>query len=110
MAANKLTFHQEIVNGYRFRMVSLPGGVFEMGDAENKSWLKATPVHQVELSSFSIGEYPVTQALWKAVKGDVNSSYFKGGNRPVEQVSWNEIVVGEEERSSFLQKLNACPC
>ena len=33
---------------------------------------------------------PVTQALWEAVMGD-NPSRFKSPDRPVEQVSWNDV-------------------
>jgi formylglycine-generating enzyme required for sulfatase activity len=47
-----------------------------------------------------MGKYTVTQAQWKAVASlpkvsrDLNPepSYHKGANRPVEQVSWNEMV------------------
>jgi len=79
-------------------MVFVEGGTFMMGsnsgDADEK------PVHEVTLSSFSIGKYEVTQAQWQAVMGD-NPSYFKGcENCPVEMVSWNDI-------QGYIQKLNA---
>jgi formylglycine-generating enzyme required for sulfatase activity len=35
-----------------------------------------------------MGKYEVTQAQWMAVMGN-NPSYFRGENRPVEQVSWD---------------------
>ena len=50
-------------------------------------------------SPFYIGETEVTQALWEAAMGS-NPSYFKGSNRPVEQVSWNEC-------QTFISKLNS---
>jgi formylglycine-generating enzyme required for sulfatase activity len=56
-------------------------------------------VHQVTLSNYYIGETEVTQALWSAVMGE-NPSNFKGDNRPVEQVSWNDC-------QTFISKLNA---
>ena len=40
---------------------------------------------------FWMGQTEVTQALYQAVMGD-NPSYFKGGNRPVERVSWFDAV------------------
>ena len=50
-------------------------------------------------SPFYIGETEVTQALWEAVMGS-NPSYFKGADRPVEQVSWDDC-------QTFINKLNA---
>jgi len=67
------------------QMVSVTGGTFQMGGV-------ATPVHQVTLSNYSIGKFPVTQAQWEAVM-ESNPSHFRGQNdRPVEMVSWNDIV------------------
>jgi formylglycine-generating enzyme required for sulfatase activity len=79
-------------------MVKIPEGDFIMGDIKGEhSWEK--PEHPVHVPSFHIGKYPVTQALWEKVMGN-NPSYFKGKNRPVEQVSWNDIT------EEFLPKLN----
>ena len=50
---------------------------------------------------YSICKYEVTQALWDAVMGG-NPSEFKGEDRPVENVSWNDC-------QKFLEKLNALP-
>lgn len=49
--------------------------------------------------NYEIGKYEVTQAQWEAVMGN-NPSKFKGPNRPVENVSWNDI-------QEYLRKLNA---
>jgi len=104
-------YHTETVNGHTFRLRYLPGGVFDMGSKETERAIgKESPIHKVELSPFYIGEYPVTQALWKAVMGaDNNPSRFIGDNRPVEQVSWTDIVEGnkgDDSQLAFLQKLN----
>ena len=45
-----------------------------------------------------MGETQVTQALWEAVMGN-NPSEFKGGERPVEHVSWNDC-------QEFIRNLN----
>jgi hypothetical protein len=51
------------------------------------------------LPSFYIGKYEVTQAQYQAIMG-VNPSKFKGSNRPVENVSWDDA-------QEFITKLNA---
>ncbi len=90
------------VNGVSFDMVLVEGGTFTMGatpeqgsDADSGE----KPAHQVTLSSFMIGKYEVTQALWTAVMGS-NPSSFKGDNLPVECVSWNDC-------QTFIKKLNS---
>lgn len=41
-------------------------------------------------NSFYIGKTSVTQRQWKMIMGK-NPSHFKGEDRPVEMVSWNEV-------------------
>ena len=89
------------VNGVSFTMIAVEGGTFQMGatseqgsDAESDE----KPVHSVTLSDYYIGETEVTQELWTAVMGN-NPSYYKGNNKPVEQVSWNDC-------QKFITKLN----
>ena len=51
-------------------------------------------------SHFIWENIPVTQSEWEAVMGE-NPSYFKkGGDHPVEQVSWNKV-------QEFIKKLNS---
>jgi len=80
-------------------MVTIPSGSFKMGSNEDSS---EKPIHNVQIKSFKMGKYEVTQAQWKAVMGSnlgSTPSNFRGDNRPVEQVSWNDI-------QRFLGKLN----
>lgn len=51
-----------------------------------------------EIGDFSIGETQVTQDQWVSVMGS-NPSHFKGGDLPVESVSWNDC-------QDFISKLN----
>ena len=83
-------------------MVKVKGGTFTMGatgkqvsDARNNEKM----VHKVTLSDYYIGKYEVTQAEWEAVMGS-NPSYYKGDNRPVEKVSWDDC-------QKFVKKLNS---
>ncbi len=89
-----------VVNGVEFRMVAVEGGTFQMGATSEQQSPDSDekPVHQVTLSSFSIGETEVTQELWEAVMGS-NPSRFEGSQLPVERVSWNDC-------QTFITKLN----
>ncbi len=84
------------VKGQAIEMVWVEGGSFNMGS--NDGSIIEKPVHSVTLDGYYIGKYEVTQALWQAVMGS-NPSYFKGDNRPVEEVSWNDC-------QQFVSKLN----
>jgi formylglycine-generating enzyme required for sulfatase activity len=83
-------------------MVTIEGGTFTMGftsEQETKLDDLAKPAHSVTVSSFQIGKYEVTQAQWKAVM-KTDPSCFKGDNRPVETVSWDDV-------QEFISRLNA---
>lgn len=82
------------VTAHGIRFVLIPSGEFHMGDE------KEGPVHLVVISKpFYLGIYEITQAQWKAVMGK-NPSRFKGDDRPVENVSW-------EDAKKFIRRLNA---
>jgi formylglycine-generating enzyme required for sulfatase activity len=76
-------------------------GAFLMGSSEYEpNRLSDETQHQVTLTGFYMGKYPVTQAQYEAVMGN-NPSYFttavspetSTANRPVEQVSWYDAIV-----------------
>jgi formylglycine-generating enzyme required for sulfatase activity len=84
---------------YAFRMIPIEGNIgkepFDMGEGSNK--------HQVQVSDFYMSEHLVTQRLWAYIMSGTNKEYpsnFKGRNRPVERVSWNDIA------HQFLPKFN----
>lgn len=95
-------FRENLGNGVVLDMLAIPGGKFLMGSPENEPGRhdSESPQHQVSVKPFFMGKFPVTQAQWQAVAGfakvkiDLNPkpSHFKGANRPVESVSWDEAV------------------
>ncbi len=95
-------FPADLGNGIIIEMVSIPGGKFIMGspDTELHHDNRESPQHEVTVAPFSIGKTPVTQAQWKAVaalpqiKTSLKSdpSNCKGANRPVERVSWYDVI------------------
>lgn len=90
------------INGYTFTMIYVKGGTFTMGvtpeqgnDANNYE----EPAHSIMLNNYWIGQYEVTQGLWKAVMGN-NPAYFQEGDSlPVEQVNY-------EDCQDFVHRLN----
>ncbi len=101
--------HEQLGGGITLTLMLIPAGEFLMGapESEPESDRSERPQHRVKLESFLMGRYPVTQAQWRVVAGyplierklDPDPSGFKGENRPVEQVSW-------EEAKEFCQRLS----
>ncbi len=103
--------NQKEAQNYRLTMVAIPGGTFLMGSPPNEkdSFEDERPQHEVTVSNFFMGKYPITQAQWRVVASrkdlkvekdlDPDPSRFKdrGGSstrrdRPVEQVNWYDAV------------------
>jgi formylglycine-generating enzyme required for sulfatase activity len=99
----------------RLDMMQIPGGSFQMGQTESereelihqvgeddyqKYYARELPRHLVTVPSFFLSRTAITQAQWRAVAGyprsaqdlDPDPSQFKGENRPVEQVSWDDAT------------------
>jgi formylglycine-generating enzyme required for sulfatase activity len=95
-------YQQPLSDGIAITMVQIPAGSFQMGspDTEAERAEAEGPQHRVQLQSFFLGQTPVNQAQWKEVaswpqvnlKLNPNPANFKGANRPVEQVSWEEAM------------------
>ena len=94
------SFTEDLGNGIKLEMIAIPGGTFLMGSPENEAERtdNESPQHQVTVPSFFMGKYQLTQAQYQAIIG-LNPSRFKGDNRPVERVSWDDAVA-------FCRKLN----
>jgi formylglycine-generating enzyme required for sulfatase activity len=93
---------EDLGNGVQLELVEILGGSFPMGSPpdEPEQYEDEGPQHEVTLRDFFIGKFPITQAQWQAVaalpqvnlKLDSDPSSFKGSDRPVEGVSWQEVV------------------
>ncbi|MCL2928267.1 MAG: SUMF1/EgtB/PvdO family nonheme iron enzyme [Trichodesmium sp. MAG_R01] len=91
---------ENLGNGVTLEMVRIPGGRFLMGSRETEAERSDNegPQHHVDVPEFWMGKYVVTQQQWQAIMGN-DPSLFKGKNRPVERVSWNNAT-------EFCQKLS----
>jgi formylglycine-generating enzyme required for sulfatase activity len=71
-----------------------------MGSSTGKNLEREYPQHSVQIKPFFMSKFPITQAQWKAVASlpkvsivlDKEPAKFKGENRPVECVSWNDAM------------------
>lgn len=82
----------------QIQMVFIPAGSFWMGEQETVAGASdcERPKHLVQINSFYISKYPITQSQWEIVaalpeikrKLEIQPSEFKGENSPVECVSW----------------------
>jgi formylglycine-generating enzyme required for sulfatase activity len=96
--ASKLGLSKPFVAGLRGQAGDLavrwiPSGRFTMGSPTSEPDRSSDEVqHEVVLTrGFFLAETECTQAQWEKVMGG-NPSNFKGTERPVEQVSWNDAV------------------
>jgi formylglycine-generating enzyme required for sulfatase activity len=94
-------FREPLATDIGLEMVAIPSGKFMMGspETEHDRW-EGENLHEVIVQPFFIGKYPITQAQWRVIattpqidrKLNPNPSNFKGDNRPVEKVFWEEAV------------------
>ena len=104
----------QLPGGVTLEAVAISGGSFMMGapKREENSENYERPQHQVTLPPFLMGKYPVTQAQYRAIMGqdsslridELDPSCFKGDNRPVERVSWDQARAFCEALSKHLQE------
>ncbi len=89
------------VNGCTFNLVYVDGGTFTMGATEeqgDEADSDETPLFQVTLSDYMIGETEVTQQLWTAVMG-VGPIPYDGDLHPMKNISHDDCII-------FINKLN----
>jgi formylglycine-generating enzyme required for sulfatase activity len=97
----------EITSGVKIVMCWIQQGEFWMGSPEEEEGRHDDEAqHVVRITrGFWLAKTQTTQAQWQAVMG-ANPSYFKSEDRPVEQVSWDDICGNEHGTAGFLGKLN----
>jgi formylglycine-generating enzyme required for sulfatase activity len=90
------------VEGAKQRLRWIPPGSFWMGSPEDEEgrYPDEGPRHEETIASgFWMFDMPCTQILWEAVMAE-DPSHFKGPDRPVENVSWDQC-------QEFVRRLNA---
>jgi formylglycine-generating enzyme required for sulfatase activity len=112
-------FVEDLGNKVKLNMVLIKSGSFMMGTPENEegSMDSERPQHKVTVPTFFMGQYPITQAQWKAVASlpQVKRSFksdpsrFKGANRPVERVSWFDAVEYCDRMTQYTGRIYRLP-
>jgi eukaryotic-like serine/threonine-protein kinase len=82
-------FTEKLDEGVDLELVWIPTGTFTMGDPNHHS--DEQPIHQVNVSFFFIGKYPITQAQYRSVMGE-NAGVGRGADYPIEQIGWHDAV------------------
>lgn len=77
-------------------MVVIPSGWFDMGSKNGMP--DEAPVHKVQISSFWMDRYEVTQDQFAKYEMP-DPSHFKGPKQPLEQVNWTDATMYCNERS-----------
>jgi formylglycine-generating enzyme required for sulfatase activity len=106
----KLQRRTQTVQGYRERLsdelgleiMQIPAGAVWMGspDTELERQDREGPQHEVILSTFFMGKYPITQLQWRFVaelppvnlRLNPDPARFEGDMHPVEEIAWFEAV------------------
>jgi formylglycine-generating enzyme required for sulfatase activity len=84
---------------------------------EENSMDSERPQHEVTIEPFFMGKYQVTQEQWRFVAQlpqvnrdlEQDPSRFKGDNRPVEQVSWEDAVEFCDRLSQYTGRTYRLP-
>ena len=118
-ALDELPLQQVRLKPIGLEMVAIPGGTFIMGSPpeELKRMDRESPQHSVTVQPFFMGKYQVTQAQWRFVAQlpQVNRELksdpfnFKGANRPVESVSWEDAVEFCDRLSQYTGRTYRLP-
>ncbi len=90
-------------------------GTFTMGSPPGETGrFSNEPQHKVTLDkAFYVGVFEITQAQYRNVMGE-NPSFYQGDERPVENVSWDNVrggtwpsLPGNPASSSFMGKISS---
>jgi len=88
------------VEATAYAFVTIPAGRYQRGDVSGDNDFGGAPVQQVTLSGYSMAVNDTTKAQWDAVRTqgsphgytDLAEGGGRGGNHPVQTVSWHDVV------------------
>jgi formylglycine-generating enzyme required for sulfatase activity len=106
----KQYYQEDLGNGVKLEMVAIRGGSFLMGSPRTEQQRDEGEIqHPVQVSSFWMGRYEVTQSQWIAVMGRlpqclaVSDNLDRGDDIPVTCIQWAEAQEFITELNRFLK-------
>ena len=95
-----------VTNSIGMKLSRIPGGTFQMGSTKDEEERRSDELaHEVTITRpFLIGVYEVTQTEFARIMGNkaAQKAVFKGRNRPMDNVTW-------EDAGAFCQALSRVP-
>jgi formylglycine-generating enzyme required for sulfatase activity len=83
-------FVEKLENDVSLEMVSIPGGMFQMGSPLRHGYEDEHPQHPVSVAPFFMSKSTINQEQWLVMMKKKLSWRFEGARRPVDSVSWND--------------------
>ena len=112
-------FTEDLGDDVAIEMVYIPGGTFIMGSPqdEEKRYEDEGLQHEVTVSPFFIGKYPVTQKQWHMIASlpqvnrelKLNPFDFEDSNNPVEQIEFLDAIEFCDRLSEYTGKVYRLP-
>jgi formylglycine-generating enzyme required for sulfatase activity len=81
-------FTQVLGKDVSLDLLMIPSGMFQMGSPHHQGNADEEPQHLVNIKSFMMSKFLITQGQWKAVMDKLPPCRFRGEDLPVERVSW----------------------
>jgi formylglycine-generating enzyme required for sulfatase activity len=95
-------YSEILATGVALRLIAIRAGDLLMGSPAHEPEREGNegPQHRVTLGAFLLGQTAITQAQWREVASwppagralNADPSEFKGADRPVERVSWDDAI------------------
>ncbi len=86
-------------------LAAIPGGTFVMGSEAHPN---SAPPHRVEVASFRMGVYPVTNALYRAFTEATNRRWLSPGGRLPERSNMPATDLTWHDARAFCEWLTKC--
>jgi len=85
--------HKQFVKKLKKSLVKIPAGSYKMG-VRKAGFFDARPVHNVNINTFYMSKYPVTNSIYKLFKN--KDGKLVTNKKPVTKISWHDALKFSE--------------